>query len=404
MPLTGQIDAQRSCRASPAFAATLAAVTYRYSHGRARAKVTTLAGLLGAALLLSGCSGGAEEPDAEPTATGTSTSGSVESSPEEPAVDPEASENLDPCSVVARKAWVTFVPRAQREAARLEPQLVDRALGLKSLIGGGGLEADDYPKYGCEVRYDGGGGRETTAIAWGWYLVDLPPQKVNKIVASAGGETHNQGSYAAVTSGDLLVSTAYGVLPPDNGFWVAADARIDSKPRLADSDSPLGTMDERLLGVLDFLAPQVDKTPILLPERCPDPTEPDITSVIGEVKQARGSDDGEAELVCLYRNQQQDVTLRLRVGSDAPETVAHLLEGSGEDGRKQDSFEGPDDTVGAAVTSPNGIAAGYLVESSRSTYAIASVEQQIPHQTPRVSRSALIRVLEAAHTIAAGTN
>ncbi len=371
---------------------------------RAQATRATFAGLLGAMLVLAGCSGDPDEPDAQPAGPGTSTSATTESSREEPAVDPEAAENLDPCSVVDREAWETFVPRAQRDAARLEPQLVERTLGIVSLLGARGLQADDLPKYGCEVRYVEGGGEETTAIAWGWYLVDLPPQKVNMIVATAGGKTHDRGTYAAVTTTDLLSATAYGIVPPGNGFWVAADSEFGSKARLAGSDSPMGTIEERLLSVLDFLAPQVDKTPVLLPERCPEPADRDVAAVIGEVQQARGSDDGAGELVCLYRNEQYNATLRLRDGSDAPETVADLLDGRGVGVREQDSFEGPGGTIGEAVTASTGVGVGYLVESSRSTYATASVEHQIPHQTPRVPREALIRVLEAAHTIAAGTN
>ncbi|PUA81744.1 hypothetical protein C7S10_06670 [Nocardioides currus] len=348
-------------------------------------------------LVLAGCSSdsGGSERDEGPEASASS------ASPDQPAIDPEAVENLDPCSLVDRDTWMTFVPRAGRATARTDTQLVDRTLGATSVAGGGGLETDDYPKYGCEVSFEKGDGRATTALSWGWYLVDLPPQKVNRIVASAGGETHNQGFYAAVTSGDLLSSTAYGVLPPADGSWVAVAAPINSKARLAGEDDPLGTMDDRMLEVLDLVAASGDATPILLPEACPDPEDELITSVIGDVAQARGSDDGAGRTVCLYRNQEEDATLRLRMGSD-PGVVSELADGTGTSG--QDAFEGPDGTDGAAASAPSGLAAGYLVESAGSSYASASVEQQIAHQTPRVDEGALTSLLEAAYSIAAGTN
>lgn len=356
-------------------------------------------------LLLAGCSGEGDRRDADQRDE-ESTSAPTTSSPEEaiePAVDPEAPENLDPCSLVDRDTWITFVPRAQRATARTDPQLVDRTLGARSLVGGGGLEADDLPKYGCEVAVVDDAGRASPVLSWGWYLVDLPPQKVNKITADAGAEAHNQGSYAAVTSGDLLVATAYGVLPPDNGSWAAADAVITSKARLARKDDPLGTMDDRLLAILDMVATKGDKTPILLPDLCPEPEKPLVTSVIGEVNQARGFDDGAGRTLCLYRNEQEDVTLRLRVGSNT-EVVASITGRSSTGATGQDSFEGPDATEGEAVTTANGTASGYLAESAGSAYAFASVEHQIPHQSPRVDRRALTALLEAAYAIAAGTN
>lgn len=374
MPLRAHHEAQRRLRAGAVTALTL--------------------------LLLAGCSREGDRPDADQR-DDESTSAPTTSSPTEatePAVDPEAPENLDPCSLVDRDVWITFVPRADRATARIDPQLVDRTLGARSLVGGGGLEADDLPKYGCEVASVDEAGRVTPVLSWGWYLVDLPPQKVNKIVANAGGETHNQGSYAAVTSGDLLVATAYGVLPPDSGSWVAADVPINSKARLAGSDDPLGTMDDRLLAILDLVATSGDKTPILLPDLCPEPEESLVTSVVGEVNQARGFNDGEGRTLCLYRNEQEDATLRLRVGSN-PEAVTSITEAT----TGQDPFEGPDGTEGEAVTTADGTATGYLVESSGSAYAFASVEHQIPHQSPRVDRQALTALLEAAYAIA-GTN
>lgn len=240
------------------------------------------------------------------------------------------------------------------------------------------------------------------AVAWGWYLGRFTPQMINKMYADLGGTERNMGSYVAVTGGDLLTSNAVGLIPPDTGFFVVVDAPLSSRSRVAMEPAEDGTddvfvMDRRKLEVLDLISLNRDEQPrVLLPEGCPGVRDPAITSVMGKVTFARGSNDGEGAQFCLYRNPERGTVLRLRGGTGTQEVLEDLLDDSAVDGLDKDRFESSSGAEGRAVTTTNGIAVGNLIDVRDLRYAFADVDREfLVDDAPPISRQAVITLLES---------
>lgn len=351
-----------------------------------------------AALLLTACSGDPREdsPGRDDSTTSPSESTSESASASAEPIDVDATDNLDPCTIVPRDTWLTFVPKNQRDTARAQQQLTELPLGATSRVGT--FTNDDHPKYACVVTY----GDAEAAVAWGWYLGPFTPQTVNKMFADVGGTEHDMGTYVAVTGGGFLTANAVGLTPYDTGFFIAVDAPVSSKSRLEkepaeDGSGEVFAMDRRMLDVLDLIDERADTQPrVLLPEGCPAVDDPAIRSVMGKAKFARGSNDGEGQQFCLYRNPDRGAVLRLRGGTGTQDALEDLLDASASEGRAKDSFEGSSGAEGAAVTSTTGSATGTLVDLDELRYAFADVTPELLEgDAPPVPREAFIALLES---------
>lgn len=351
-----------------------------------RSIVATLAA---AVLVLTACTGeGSSDADGATTTPTESTPTSSESPAAEP-IDVGAADNLDPCTIVPRKTWLTFVPKGERDTARAQPELTDLPLGTKTSFGG--FTADGYPQYACVVTY---GARDLEpAGAWGWYLGPFTPQMVNKMYAELGGTEHNMGGYAAVTGRDTLTSNAVGLGDDNLGFFVVVDAPVTSRTTTDD----LSAMDQRKLEVLDLLSLRQGAQPrTLLPAGCPGVRDAAITAVMGKVKFARGSNDGEGGQFCLYRNPDRGQVLRLRGGAGTQEVLDGILDDSAADGRDKDRFDGSSGAEGRAVTTTTGSAVGTLIDDVALRYAFADIEREfLVDDAPPVSRPDFIALLES---------
>ena len=372
-----------------------------------------LPALVGAALVvLTACQGDpSSSPSDDSKSTTTPTSDSVaesvekalseatESPTDETAFDIDAPENLDPCSIVPRDTWIELVPRKGRDTAQTDQLLVDNALPIRS---GGAIAYEYYPKYACVVTYADGPDAEQAALSWGWYLGQFGPPKVNKMYADLGATKYDRGTYAALTGGDLITSNAVGLSPPHTGFFVVVDAPASTDRRQEmepdeDGKGEVFTLDRRKLEILDLLAPYaLEQPPVQLPEGCPGARDAAITAVMGKVTFARGHKNGDGKQFCLYRSTQRDTVLRLTGGVGTEDVLDDFLEGSADEGRKQDQFEGSSGAQGRAVVDTRGLATGTLVDPDEPRYAFASVEHSdFVYDSPRIPRPALIELLES---------
>jgi hypothetical protein len=69
---------------------------------------------------------------------------------------------------------------------------------------------------------------------------------------------------------------------------------------------------DKLLTILDTLSLERDSQPrVLLPEVCPTVDDPEVRAAIGKVSTARGADNDQGKVQCLYRNAERDRTLRM---------------------------------------------------------------------------------------------
>lgn len=362
---------------------------------------STVAALATAVLVLTACTGDPVEDSSDADGSATTPSESTptpsESTQAEP-IDVNAADNLDPCTIVPRKTWLTFVPQGERDTARAQPELTDLPLGPKTMSGG--FTRDGHPQYACVVTY---GARDPEpAAAWGWYLGPFTAQMINKMYADLGGTEHNMGTYAAVTGGDPITTNAVGLIGVDTGFFVVVDAPLTSRSRVEMEPAEDGTgdvfvMDRRKLEVLDLMSLRAGSQPrILLPDGCPGPRDAAITSVMGKVEFARGSNDGEGEQFCLYRNPERGTVLRLQGGAGTQEGLQELLDDLAADGRDKDRFAGSSGAEGRVVTTTTGSAAGNLIDTDERRYVLADLDPEfLVDDAPPVPRKALITLLES---------
>ncbi|UUZ60000.1 hypothetical protein [Nocardioides sp. B-3] len=313
--------------------------------------------------------------------------------------DVNAAENLDPCMMVPKETWLTFVPKGNRDDARARQQLLDRPLGTTSLLST--FIKDEYPKYACVVTYDSPK-TEISAVAPGLVPRPLSPAEGQQDLRRWGRDGARPRHLRRCDGGDLLTANAVGLTSYDAGFFVTVDAPIGSDRRLdqeqdADGKGKVFRMDRRMLDVLDLIAEYKDtQPPIQLPEGCPEPQDSAITAVMGKVRYARGSHDGEGTQFCLYRNPERGTVLRLRGGAGTQEVLDGLLATLEAEARQQDRFDGSTGARGRAATASNGLAAGSPVDTEELRYAFADVEiDDFERDAPKIPRPALIELLEA---------
>ena len=354
--------------------------------------VRVVVALLCSALLLAGCRGGESGADpAESPAAGGST-GSTESSetPSEeptPTIDPLAIENLDPCIVVPRHAWIVFVPKRLRAGAVLRPALVTRPLPPADIA-----SSDTLPKFGCVVRTGVGTDEEQVRVAWGWYLGSVGVEDINRLDIS--GTKYDGGSWVGVTSLGLVSLTGLGIVPPDKSFWFAAPSSYTTDAISGRTDKTLEEAKKEVLKVLGFLSLSRHTQPeIMLPLGCPDARSPEVRAVLGRVAHARGTDDGEGARVCLYHNPRTGKFLRLNAGITTRQAVDRSAGTGG-----PDRFHAPDGAVGDASTNENGYGSGVMWNPDDLRYATADLSPDwLVGRSPRVPRAALIAVMQAAY-------
>ena len=371
----------------------------------ARHGLRSLLALILATGILAGCTGGSSDRpdgDGEPT---NETSGSTdtdepaqtdgaEPAEPEPTADISAVENLNPCESVTPQEWRPLVPRAQRESVRLHTELTG-AITLLDAIGA--LIIDDTPKYGCVVSHPDKDGDEVDVVAWGWFLGKFGPTDVNEILAGAGGSATNR-TYAAITTSDFTTVNGYGYHANEEvGFWVMAKDSAARRFREANPAQRKKT-DDKLLVVLDSLSLERDGQPrVLLPEACPRQDDPQVRAVIGKATTARGSDDGEGKVQCLYRNPERDRLLRLTAGPIPQEQADVLAADAARPAQRKNRFPVDQGDAGIALVVPgSGTATSALIHSDELLAAFAAVEfGNLGVRAPKVSRQAVVDLVQA---------
>ncbi len=294
---------------------------------------------------------------------------------------------LDPCTLIPLDYAESLVPAKRRD------QLVfDRELSRNLTV----LTASDTTRYSCTLRFADTG---KNVLSWGYFPEPFTVAKVEKLLSEAGGtDVTTKVGFSAALTGDLFSSEAYALMH-DVGIFVLVDESLGSLFGDGERTRPkvmLAHLKE--VGRGTYYAPE--QRPIDTPSYCPRANSSEIKAAFGRVDVARGAQDTEGKIWCLYRNQKDFSNLTLTAVQPAEEDAFEVLYDAVENTTGEgDLIEGPDRALTSVRIDNDGQADLQFVDPDQGLYLSTTIDYVSAKVRPRRNQGAVVALTKAFKTL-----